>query len=111
MKVLHIDSWEELVKFTSQKDDIIRVVKFSTTWCGPCVKDEPKYQQLYEKVIDKSKIVFASLYFDKWPAEDADEMQTTHDITRLPSYKCFCNGSAISKNMSLAELQTLILSS
>lgn len=39
---------EDLIKRTSASADTVFVINFWATWCGPCVKELPEFNKLYE---------------------------------------------------------------
>ncbi|WP_028297134.1 TlpA family protein disulfide reductase [Olivibacter sitiensis] len=69
-KAVHLSTLDELETRLSQGGDTIFVVNFWATWCGPCVKEMPYFEQL---VSDKSanlspiKLLFVSLDSPKKP--------------------------------------------
>lgn len=49
-----------------QKNDTTYVVNFWATWCGPCVKELPYFEQLHDTYPDqKIKIILISLDFPR----------------------------------------------
>jgi thiol-disulfide isomerase/thioredoxin len=51
-------------KFLNKKDDKIHVINFWATWCAPCVKELPYFEQLNEKYGAKNvDVVLVSLDF------------------------------------------------
>lgn len=54
-------SWADLDAYLSKDSKKVRVVNFWATWCGPCVKELPYFQQAHEKYGDDVEIVLVSL--------------------------------------------------
>jgi thiol-disulfide isomerase/thioredoxin len=51
-------------KFLNKKDDKVYVVNFWATWCAPCVKELPYFEQLLDKYKNKNvKVILVSLDF------------------------------------------------
>ncbi|TYA86818.1 TlpA family protein disulfide reductase [Seonamhaeicola marinus] len=46
---LEIYDFEGLKPFLNKKDDKVHVVNFWATWCGPCVKELPHFEELHSK--------------------------------------------------------------
>jgi len=58
------DSFEEAIINT--EDDLVYVINFWATWCGPCVKELPHFESLHNIYKDeKVKVVLVSLDFEK----------------------------------------------
>lgn len=65
IKAQHIPAYkaEDLLKRTAYADTIY-VINFWATWCGPCVKELPEFNKLYEDNKDRSvKFLMVSLDF------------------------------------------------
>lgn len=59
-------SFEELQPLLQQKNDTVYVVNFWATWCAPCIKEIPSFEQLGEKYRDKRvKVLMVSLDIPK----------------------------------------------
>jgi len=54
--------------FLSKMDDVTYVVNFWATWCKPCIKELPAFEQLNTAYQDKNvKVILVSLDFpEKW---------------------------------------------
>ncbi len=63
---LEIYDFNGLEKFLHQEDDKVHVVNFWATWCAPCVKELPHFEELYKNYKDKSvEVLLVSLDFPK----------------------------------------------
>ena len=63
---LEIYDFNGLEKFLNLKDDKVHVVNFWATWCAPCVKELPHFEDLRENYKNKDVEVFlVSLDFPK----------------------------------------------
>lgn len=58
--------WDGLNYYLNQKNDTTYVVNFWATWCVPCVKELPYFEQLGQKYKnDKVKVILVSLDMPK----------------------------------------------
>lgn len=54
--------WSELEEYLAQDSEKVRVINFWATWCGPCVKELPYFQEAHETYGEKGvEIVLVSL--------------------------------------------------
>lgn len=60
---LEIYDFENFLPFTTQEDDKIHIINFWATWCIPCVKELPYFEQLGEKY-PEVEITLVSLDFE-----------------------------------------------
>ncbi|MEZ4791933.1 MAG: TlpA family protein disulfide reductase [Gelidibacter sp.] len=61
---LEIYDFEGLQKFLTTKSDTTYVVNFWATWCAPCVKELPYFEDLNKKYSGKNvKVILVSLDF------------------------------------------------
>ena len=61
---LEIYDFAGFEKFLNKKDDKIYVINFWATWCAPCVKELPYFEQLLTKYKNKNvEVVLVSLDF------------------------------------------------
>lgn len=66
---------ETLLEITGRNTDSTYVINFWATWCSPCVKEIPYFQELYmSKKNEKIRIILVSLDFPRQAA------------TRLPAF-------------------------
>ena len=55
-------SWSEFESYLTEESDKVRVVNFWATWCGPCVKELPYFQEAHEALSEEGvEIVLVSL--------------------------------------------------
>lgn len=60
------ESYSDIAPMFALKNDTTYVINFWATWCKPCVKELPHFEQLTEKYKDsKVKVVLVSLDFPK----------------------------------------------
>jgi len=60
------ETFDEFEPLLHQNNDTTYIINFWATWCGPCVKELPYFEQLHEDhQDDKVKVVLVSLDFRK----------------------------------------------
>lgn len=63
---LEIYDYKGIEKYLNFKDDKVYVVNFWATWCAPCVKELPYFEELGETYSDKNvEVILISLDFPK----------------------------------------------
>lgn len=63
---LIILDFKGLEPYLHKNNDTCYVINFWATWCGPCVKEIPYFEQLNQKFKDKKvKVILVSLDFPK----------------------------------------------
>ena len=124
-----LEDFDLLIK----EPNVYIVLKFSTTWCGPCHRIMPNYIRLAESVtasmtdgktdgntdgktasITASKtnhaiIKFASMDVDS-ALKDYDDFISMYDIDAFPTFMVFINGKHIKNSITnhLYELETFL---
>ena len=59
-------TFDEFEPVLHQKNDTTYIINFWATWCGPCVKELPYFEELQAQYADeKVKVVLVSLDFKK----------------------------------------------
>lgn len=59
-------TFDELEPLLNRRNDTTYVVNFWATWCGPCVKELPYFEELHQKAKGKKmKVLLVSLDFPK----------------------------------------------
>ena len=65
IKVASYD-FEGLATFLTQKDDSTYIINFWATWCAPCIKELPHFEEIGARYKDKHvKVLLVSLDFPK----------------------------------------------
>lgn len=60
------NSFDDFEPLLEQKNDTLYVINFWATWCDPCVKELPDFQQVNQKFKnDRFKMILVSLDFEK----------------------------------------------
>lgn len=63
---LEVYNFNELEKFLNLKDDKTYVVNFWATWCAPCIKELPHFEEIKEVYKSKNvEVLLVSLDFPK----------------------------------------------
>jgi thiol-disulfide isomerase/thioredoxin len=63
---LEVYDYAGLEKFLNMKDDKVYVINFWATWCGPCVKELPHFEKLYETYSNENvEVILVSLDFPR----------------------------------------------
>lgn len=63
---LEVYNFNEFEKFLNIKDDKVYVVNFWATWCAPCIKELPHFEEINESFKNKNvEVLLVSLDFPK----------------------------------------------
>jgi len=92
-KIREIESSDEFERlYMKYKKRKLIVIKFWATWCKPCKKIAPKYEELSEKYFEN--VLFTSVDADN---EDCEKVKETYKISTLPTFIIIKDGNVISK--------------
>merc|ERR1711964_304767 len=69
--------------------DKLVVVDFWATWCGPCGKMAPKFEEFAKE--------YSDAIFLKVDVDELDDLAAEHEVSSLPCFKFFMNGKELSK--------------
>jgi thiol-disulfide isomerase/thioredoxin len=75
--------FEEFEKLMNQKDDVLYVVNFWATWCGPCVSELPDFMQVNNQLAERNdyKMILVSLDDKRGLASEVIPFLNEHQIT------------------------------
>jgi thiol-disulfide isomerase/thioredoxin len=62
---LEIYNFDGIEKFLTTTDDKVYVVNFWATWCAPCIKELPYFEQLNKNYENELDVILISLDFPK----------------------------------------------
>jgi thioredoxin 1 len=80
-----LTSEEEFIKYRGENP--LCIVYFTATWCGPCQRIAPMYEDLSKK--------HTHIKFIKVDVDEADELTQCQGIECMPTFKIFKNGSLV----------------
>ena len=68
---IEIYNFSELERLLNYKDNNTYVINFWATWCAPCIKELPYFQELHDKYSNQNlKVILVSLDFpDKFESQ------------------------------------------
>uniref|UniRef100_A0A7N8YI91 Thioredoxin n=1 Tax=Mastacembelus armatus TaxID=205130 RepID=A0A7N8YI91_9TELE len=81
-----LDEFRALLK---EAGDKLVVVDFSATWCGPCKKIAPEYEDLSKKPENKNVV------FLKVDVDEAEDVSTDCGISCMPTFHFYKNGKKL----------------
>ena len=58
---IDVFDYEGLKPLLHRKDDKIHVINFWATWCGPCIKELPYFEQVGQEQAETVEVVLVSL--------------------------------------------------
>ena len=78
---LEVYDFNGLEKYLNIKDDNIYVINFWATWCAPCIKELPYFEQINELYEPKNvKVILVSLDFPKHYEKKLIPFIEKHDL-------------------------------
>lgn len=54
-------SWKQYLKIQDKETEKVKVINFWATWCGPCVKELPVFEELNKVSSDSVEVILVSL--------------------------------------------------
>ncbi|VEL18795.1 unnamed protein product [Protopolystoma xenopodis] len=87
-QLTNLASFENELKSAHTKNKLL-VVDYFANWCGPCLRAAPIFESLSDKYAS-SNVIFARVDTDLSP-----DISSKHNISRLPTFKCFENMSCV----------------
>ncbi len=90
------ENWSEVLA-----DHPLMVIDFSATWCGPCKKLTPIYEEIAHEMA--AKAFFASCDID-----DAQDLAMQYGIMSVPTIAIFKNGKPVEMIVGLQPKERLI---
>jgi len=96
-----IEQFEHLIM-----KDKVTVVDFTATWCGPCKKIAPFFEELVS--------IYTDINFVKVDVDENEDVITKYDVTAMPTFQFWKNGirlhafSGADPNMLLEIIKKII---
>ena len=95
MSVIHINDQKEYTKVRNQKASSknasgLVVIDMSASWCGPCKKIAPAYEELAEMY--KGMVTFVHVDVEEPALIDEEDFQ---DVRGVPTFKFFKDGKKV----------------
>jgi thioredoxin 1 len=84
-----------------QKSDKPVIIDFWATWCPPCMKMKPIFEELANEL--KEQYVFASVNID-----EGQKIAQKYGVTNIPTFKVIKNNTVIGTFMGFMDKRTLI---
>ena len=98
MPVKHIVQVSEMEKLVKESTSLI-VIDFSATWCGPCQRIGPIFEQLSGK--------YSDVVFVKIDVDEAAEIAEGYDVSCMPTFLFLKNGKEACKRLEGADPNAL----
>ncbi len=104
-------SMQTLDGYTITKSELegkVVILDFWATWCPPCLKEFPHFQEVYEKYNDHPDVVFLSINtaWRKEKIEDARRFIKTNGYTMQT---VFDSGSKITSLLKVESIPTILI--
>lgn len=77
------------------------VVDFSATWCGPCQRIAPYFEQLAETY--EGKVIVG-----KCDVDEAELLPARFGVRNVPTVLFFKNGEVVDKNVGAAPMSVFV---
>ena len=58
---VEVVSWKQYLKIQDKETEKVKVINFWATWCGPCVKELPVFEELNKVSSDSVEVILVSL--------------------------------------------------
>lgn len=58
---VEVVSWKQYLKIQDKETEKVKVINFWATWCGPCVKELPVFEELNKESSDSVEVILVSL--------------------------------------------------
>ena len=88
----------ELRELVSRNEPII--IKFTATWCGPCKRIAPKFEELVEKVKHLVDIVIVD-------ADEGCDICSSLKVKGYPAFVSYVNGEMVESMLGASETELL----
>eukprot|EP00339_Tiarina_fusa_P018789 CAMPEP_0117020486 /NCGR_PEP_ID=MMETSP0472-20121206/15573_1 /TAXON_ID=693140 ORGANISM="Tiarina fusus, Strain LIS" /NCGR_SAMPLE_ID=MMETSP0472 /ASSEMBLY_ACC=CAM_ASM_000603 /LENGTH=188 /DNA_ID=CAMNT_0004725717 /DNA_START=103 /DNA_END=669 /DNA_ORIENTATION=- len=89
-----LESDEDFQSFLKESDKVI--CKFTATWCKPCHKIQPFYEQCSSKYADQKETT-TTYTFLTIDVDDYDEIATTYNVAMMPTFLVLKGESVLGK--------------
>ncbi len=97
-KIDSIDSFNKILESAKRKKKFV-VVDFYATWCGPCKRFEPTFEQLAS--LNAGEAIFAKVNVD-----DLAELASLYNVMSIPTFVFFdTNGNVVQKVVGADEIK------
>ena len=81
-ETIEIYDFTQLEPYLNAKDDVTYVINFWATWCKPCIKELPFFEELHNQYKDKNiKVLLVSLDFPEKFESQLIPFVKTHNIS------------------------------
>jgi ankyrin repeat protein/thiol-disulfide isomerase/thioredoxin len=101
---IKVESANALEKELKNPDSDVKVVMFSTTWCGPCHTYEPEYKFIGDQFKGSANFI----KYQPPHEQGEEEMNTQYNISKYPTIKIFKNGKEVFEVNDRAQLSEIL---